>query len=49
MFFIISKIEENFKTALNIGWKGILAIFLAMTIIYIVILILNKVTKNKEE
>ena len=49
MFFIISKIKDNFKTALDIGWKGILAIFLAMAIIYIVILILNKVTKNKEK
>ncbi|MFA5448984.1 MAG: hypothetical protein WC292_00890 [Clostridia bacterium] len=35
---------QNLKYALEITWKGMLAIFLVMAIIYAVILILNKVT-----
>lgn len=42
-----NKVKENLKQALDIGWKGILSIFVAMAVIFIVILILNKITKVK--
>lgn len=47
--FLLTEIRENFLKALDISWKGILSIFIAMTIIYIAIYILNKVTKKEED
>lgn len=44
-----NKILENLNDALDISWKGMLSIFLAMLIIYFVIIILNAVTKKKEK
>ena len=41
-------VKENILKALDISWKGILSIFIAMAILYVVIVILNKVT-NKEK
>lgn len=46
--FLLSEIRENFLQALDISWKGILSIFIAMAIIYIAICILNKVNKKEE-
>ena len=42
-----SEAKENLIEALNIGWKGILALCLGMAIIFILILILNKITNKK--
>lgn len=42
-----NKVVDNLNDALDISWKGILSIFLAMLIIYLVIVILNKLTKKK--
>ena len=42
-----SEAKENLIEALNIGLKGILALFLGMAIIFILILILNKITNKK--
>lgn len=42
-----NKVVDNLNDALDISWKGILSIFLAMLIIYLVIIILNKLTKKK--
>ncbi|CCY07111.1 unknown [Coprobacillus sp. CAG:698] len=42
-----SEAKENLIEALNIGWKGILALFLGMAIIFILIFILNKITNKK--
>ncbi len=44
-----NKVKENLIKSLEIGWKGILSIFVAMAVIFIVILILNKVTKVKNK
>ena len=43
------KVLENLNDALDISWKGMLSIFLAMLIIYFVIIILNAATKKKEK
>ncbi len=45
--FLSTEIKENFLKALELSWKGILSIFIAMTVIFIAICILNKVT-NKD-
>lgn len=42
-----NKVVDNLNDALDISWKGILSIFLAMLIIYLVIVVLNKLTKKK--
>ena len=42
-----SEAKENLIEALNIGWKGILVLFLGMAIIFILIFILNKITNKK--
>lgn len=42
-------IKDNILKALDISWKGILSIFIAMAIIYIAIVILNKITHKKED
>ncbi len=42
-------VKENILKALDISWKGILSIFIAMAVIYLVILILNKLTRKKED
>lgn len=42
-----SEAKENLIESLNIGWKGILALFLGMAIIFILIFILNKITNKK--
>lgn len=42
-----NKVVENLKDAIDISWKGILSIFIAMLIIYIVIITLNAITKKK--
>lgn len=36
----------NLAESLQIMWKGMLGIFVVMLIIYVVILVLSKVTKN---
>lgn len=41
--------KTNLLYALEITWKGMLAIFLVMGIIYAVIIILNKVTAVQSE
>lgn len=42
-----SEAKENLIEALNIGWKGIVALFLGMAIIFILIVVLNKLTNKK--
>ena len=42
-------VKENILKALDISWKGILSIFIAMTIIFLTIVILNKITHKKED
>lgn len=44
-----NKVLKNLNDALDISWKGMLSIFLAMLIIYFVIIILNAATKKKEK
>ena len=42
-------VKENILKALDISWKGILSIFIAMTIIFLTIVILNKITHKQED
>ncbi len=41
--------EKYFMQSLEILWKGMLATFVAITIIYLGIIILNYITRPKEE
>lgn len=47
--FLVTKQEllNNLKESLNIGWKGILSLFIGMAVIFFAILILNKLSKKK--
>lgn len=45
---ILSELSERMLKALDVSLKGLLSIFIAMAILYVVIVILNKVT-NKEK
>ena len=45
---ILSELSERMLKALDVSWKVLLSIFIAMAILYVVIVILNKVT-NKEK
>lgn len=45
---ILSELGERMLKALDVSWKGLLSIFIAMAILYVVIVVLNKVT-NKEK
>lgn len=38
---------ENLIDTLNIGWQGMLTIFIGMAMIYVVILLLTKQLKKK--
>ena len=40
--------QEHLKDAVNAAWKGYLALFIAMAIIFIGIAVLNKVTNLKK-
>lgn len=44
-----TKIKENLVESITISWKSIIALFIGMSIIYIVILILNKITMKKNK
>lgn len=41
--------QEVVKQALSITWKGMLAIFIAIGIIYIAITILNSIKSKKQD
>lgn len=49
MLTLLAVNTKNLFNALEITWKGMLAIFVVMAIIYFVIIILNKVTVLKKE
>lgn len=40
--------QEHLKNAVNAAWKGYLALFIAMGILFVGIAILNKVTNLKK-
>lgn len=41
--------QEHLMESINAAWKGYLALFIAMAVIFIGIAILNKVTNLKKE
>lgn len=40
--------QDHLKEAINAAWKGYLALFIAMAVIFVGIAILNKVTNLKK-
>lgn len=45
----LSKFTDNLLEAINVSWKGLLALFIAMGIIYLSILILNAMGKKNHK
>lgn len=41
--------SQDFYRSLELMGKGMLGIFIVMVLIFVLIVVLNKVTKNKEE
>lgn len=39
---------SNVKKAINLAWKGYLALFIAMTFIWLTITVLNYISKKKK-
>jgi len=46
---IFSTLKERLLDALDVSWKGMLSLFIAMTVLYLVIVILNKLTNKKNK